>query len=246
MKDKAVILSEYSDSKFRSVLTSLFGKMPALLSDNLSSSSDSSYVSTVTDLSTAEPAPASEPALPPTSATPVTPIPVTTTNKHMRKKPHRKRKKGSTAVTSPADKVILPPPPPPVLETPLITSASYADMLRKPQPVILSQCSSEADLTSPVLEFLNESSISSPDNQLANVISINQTGDLQSVFESSMNERSAYQNQLQSPTTLRPYSVFNHQSDTISDSHQKLINYFSRGNCCSLLSKKRTSYSLAM
>ena len=261
VKEKAVALSEYPESKFRSVLTTLFGKMPALLSDNLSSSSDSSYVSTVTDLSTtADPVPVSEPAVARVTTVQVTAPVITTTHsgKHMKKKSHRKRKKGSSTVTSPTDKVILPPPPPPVLETPNITSASYADMLRKPQPLILSECSSETDLTPPVskssisthssascpniawdkcapsqckhttqLEFLNESSISSSDNQLANVISISQAGDLQSVFESSKSDRSNYQNQ--SPTTLRPYSLYNHQSDTISDSHQKLINYFSRG-----------------
>ena len=261
VKEKAVILSEYSESKFRSVLPTLFGKMPALLSDNLSSSSASSYVSTVTDLSTsADPVPVSEPAVAHVTTVPVSAPVITTashTGKQMKKRSNRKRKKGSSTSTSPTDKGILPPPPPPVLETPSVTSASYADMLRKPQPLILSECSSETDLTAPVskstisthssscpniawercapsqckhttqLEFLNESSISSSDNQLANVISINQSGDLQSVFESSKSERSNYQNQ--SPTTLRPYSLYNHQSDTISDSHQKLINYFSRG-----------------
>lgn len=261
VKEKAVALSEYPENKFRSVLTTLFGKMPALLSDNLSSSSDSSYVSTVTDL-TADPVPVSEPAVAHITAAHVSAMQVSApvlnnshTGKQMKKKSHRKRKKGSAAATSPTDKVILPPPPPPVLETPSITSASYADMLRKPQPLILSECSSETDLSPPMsnssisthstscpdiawdkcppsqckhtqLEFLNESSISSSDNQLANVISISQAGDLQSVFESSKSERSNYQNQ--SPTTLRPYSIYNHQSDTMSDSHQKLINYFSR------------------
>lgn len=250
VKEKALALSEYPESSFQSVLTKLFGKMPALLSDNVSSSSDSSYVSTVTELSAADPAP--EPASPPATA------PQTTTppSKQIKKKTQRKRKKGSSS-TSPSS-MELPPPPPPVLECANNTSASYADMLRKPQPIVLlSECSSESDLTTATphnlseshstscpniawekcptslqckhqqLEFLNESSISNNDNQLANVITISQ-GDLQSVFDSSKTS-GRYHTQ----TTLRPYSIYNHQSDTISDSHQRLINYFSRGRQCS-------------
>ena len=262
VKNKAVILSEYPENKFRSVLSSLFGAMPALLTaDNLSSSSDSSYVSTVTDLSAAETTTPVSETVPPSTAATATTLPDYTapTTKQAKKKSQRKRKKPHMS-----DKVTLPPPPPPAaLDTPAVTStvtsASYADMLRKPQPLILSECSSETDLTPPVskssqsvistphsascpniawdacptsqckhrsqLEFLNESSISAAgENHLEEVIPMNQ-GDLQSVFETSKCERSSYQIN----TTLRPYSVYNHQSDTISETHQKLINYFSRG-----------------
>ena len=93
--------------------------------------------------------------------------------------------------------------------------------------VIINTSSHQLSKTGDIVQFLHESTVVAENKSIIN-LDLSSSDTLQTLLEKTQTKRKAEPISFHQ-SSLRSYTIENHQSSTISSNHQKLINFFSRG-----------------